>query len=227
MTTPPHWKQLGFLTPDAMECQQDVWALQARLRDGLGDVLVDLCARTAEPTWASSLEEAAGRCRLLADSLGDEAGPEARERVEADDLLREFEATLGEVTTSGHVPSLITTGYSVLGELSALPIRLLEDVAGPHSRLLCGRITGDESHRLLGRLFPITQPAPRDKENLRRLLRHLHGGLFTVYESWRQTFHTLGVDGEHVGEDFVATVRASHETLGLKCTRADVAFTSS
>ncbi len=218
----PDWRQLGFLTPDAMEAQQDVWALQARLRTALGELLADLAARTAEPSWGASLEDAASRTHTLASALHEEAGENARIRVQDDDILREFDSSLGEVLTSGHVPSLVTTGFAVLGELSALPIRLLDDVAGPHARMLSGRILGDDSHRILGRLLPVLQPAPRDKQNLRRLLRHLYGGLYSVYGSWRQTFHTLGIDGETLAEECVSTVRTAHDTLELPHTAADV-----
>lgn len=218
----PDWRQLGFLTPDAMESQQDVWALQARWRTALGDVMTDLAARTAEPTWGASLLEAGERAHQLAADLGEEAGENARIRVEDDEIVREFEATLGEVVTSGHVPSLVTTGYAVLGELVPLPIRLLDEVAGPHARLLSGRIVGDESHRILGRLLPVMHVAPRDKESLRRLLRHLYTGLESVYGSWRQTFHTLGIDGETLAEECAQTVRKAHTTLEFKVTSADV-----
>ena len=86
------WRQLGFLNPDALECQQDVWALQARWRTSLADVLADLSARTAEPTWGASLEEGAHRARELAGDLREEAGEEAGVRVDDDVVVREFEA---------------------------------------------------------------------------------------------------------------------------------------
>lgn len=218
----PDWRQLGFLTPDAMESQQDVWALQARWRAALGDLMTDLAGRTAEPSWGASLQDAGDRAHALAADLHEEAGEDARIRVGDDEIVREFEATLGEILTSGHVPSLVATGYVVLGELAPLPVRLQDEVAGPHARLLTGRVVGDESHRILGRLLPVMQPTPRDKESLRRLLRHLYGGLGTVYSSWRQTFHTLGVDGETLEEECAQTVRKAHTTLEFKLTSADV-----
>ncbi len=221
MTT-PDWRRLGFLTPDAMECQQDVWALQARWRTALGDVLADLAARTAEPTWGASLEEGAQRNRGLADELRGEAGEEAGVRVDDDVVVREFDAVLGEVVTSGHVPSLVTTGFAVLGELSALPVRLLDDVAGPHARMLTGRIVAEDGHRLLGRLLPMLHLTPNDRTQLRRLLRHLNGGLHSVHASWRQTFHTLGVDGETLVEESTATARGAYEALELTATKADL-----
>jgi hypothetical protein len=218
----PDWRQLGFLTPDAMEAQQDVWALQARLRTALANVMTDLAARTAEPTWGASLEEAGQRAHGLAADLLSEAGEGARLRVEDDEIVREFDSALDEVITSGHVPSLVTTGYAVLGELAPLPVRLLDDLAGPHARLLTGRIVGDESHHILGRLMPVMQPSPRDKDNLRRLLRHLYTRLYSVYGSWRQTFHSLGIDGETLAEECTVTIRKAHTTLEFKVTTADV-----
>lgn len=218
------WRQLGFLNPDALECQQDVWALQALLRRAQADVLAGLASRTAEPTWSATLEEGAGKARETAETMRAEAGEPARERVADDDLVRAFEASLDEVLASEHVPALVTTGYAVLGELGALPVQLLEEVAGPYSRPLCGRLLAEDDHRVLGRLFPITQPSARDKESLRRMLRHLNQGLFAVYQGWRQTFHALGVDGEHLAEAAVTTVREALVTLEMPSTNADVRF---
>jgi hypothetical protein len=221
--TPLDWKLLGYLTPDAPECQRDVWALAARLHGQLGDTLADLALRTAEPTWAATLQDLAGRARELRDALAAEAGPEAAIRLADDEAAAALDGSLGEVLASGHVPSLVVTGYVVLGELSVLPARLLADVAGPHARLLCARIAGAELHRPLARLFAATDPGPRDRESLRRMLRHLDGQLFAVYATWRQTFHVLGVDGEVLEEEAALTARAALETLGLKCTAADLA----
>jgi hypothetical protein len=219
--TSPDWRQLGFLTPDAMECQLDVWALQARLRKALGDVLSDLAARTAEPSWAASLEQAGQRAHQLAADLLGEAHEEACLRIDDDEIVREFDGMLGEITCSGHVPSLATAGFAVLGELGPLPVRLLHDIAGPHAHLISGRILSEDSHLILGRLLPVMQPSPRDKDNLRRLLRHLYTGLFAVFASWRQTFHTLGIDGENLAEECAETVRRAHATMEFKATAAD------
>jgi len=221
--TPLDWKDLGYLTPDAPDCQRDVWALLARLQGHLGDALADLALRTAEPTWAATLEDQAGRARALRDVLAAEAGPDAQLRLADDDAAIELEGSLGEVLNSGHVPSLVVTGYAVLGELGTLPARLLEDVAGAHARPLCARLVAAETHRPLARLFGATDPTPHDRENLRRLLRHLNGQLFTLYATWRQTFHVLGVDGEALEEEAARTARAASVELGLKVTAADLA----
>ncbi len=221
--TPLDWKHLGYLTPDAPECQHDVWALTARLTGQLGDTLADLALRTAEPTWAASLDEQAGRARALRDALADEAGAAAAVRLADDEAASALDGSLGEVLASGHVPSLIVTGYTVLGELAVLPARLLVDLAGPHARLLCARIADAELHRPLARLFAATDPSPRDRENLRRMLRHLNGQLSGVWATWRQTFHVLGVDGEVLEEEAARTAAAAAEALGLKVTKADLA----
>jgi hypothetical protein len=226
VSTPP-WRQLGFLTPDAFESQQEVWALSARLRGALADVLGDLGARTAEPTWGATLQHGATRARALADELLLQAGEDALVRVGEDDLVRAFDSSLGEVLASEHVPALIATGYAVLGELGTLPVRLLEDVAGPHSRPLCARLLAEDDHRVLGRLLPVTQPPPREQESLRRMLRHLHQQLFAVYQGWRQTLHTLGVDGETLAEQAQHTVQSALQMLELPSTAADVRFLKS
>jgi len=217
------WKKLGYLTPDAPECQHDVWALTARLHGQLGDSLAELALSTAEPTWAAALGEQAARARALRDALAEEAGPHAAIRLADDEAASALDGSLGEVLASGHVPSLIVTGYAVLGELAVLPARLLADVAGPNARLLCARVVSAETHRPLARLFGATDPSPQDRENLRRMLRHLNGQLFGVYATWRQTFHVLGVDGEVLEEDAALTARAASEALGLKVTAADLA----
>jgi hypothetical protein len=219
----PHWQDLGFLTPDAPECQRDVWALLHRVQGHLATAVEELALRTAEPSWAAVLRDAATRARELSDVLAEEAGEAARERVAADEALGEFEGFLGEVLASGHVPSLIVTGHAVLGELGTLPARLIEEVAGPWARPLCARVAASEAHRPLGRLFGVLQPTPLDLEHLRRLVRHLNGQLFMVYATWRQSFHVLGVDGEWMAEEAVALARAAAQELGLKVTRADLA----
>jgi hypothetical protein len=221
--TAPHWKDLGFLTPDAPECQQDVWALMGRTQTQLAAALDELALRTAEPTWAASLADLAGRARTLGRDLLQEAGEPAQERLASDEAMIEFEGPLEEVLGSGHVPSLIVTAYAVLGELGTLPARLLEDLAGVYSRPICARILATDSHRSLARLFLATDPAPQDRDNLRRLLRHLNGRLFVVYATWRQTFHVLGVDGESLEEESRNTARVAAEALGLKVTAADLA----
>ncbi len=218
----PHWKDLGFLTPDAPECQRDVWALLARLSGHLALTLDELAVRTAEPTWEATLREHSARAVGLRDALAAEAGAAALERLAADEALSDFEAPLSEVLASGHVPSLIATGYATLGELSALPARLVAEVAGPHARPLAGRAADARVHEPLGRLFGMLHATPADLENLRRLLRHLDGRLFTVYATWRQTFHVLGVDGEWLEEEAAATGRAARHQLGLKVTAADL-----
>ena len=218
----PHWKDLGFLTPDAPECQQDVWALLARLQGHLGTALDELALRTAEPSWAATLRESCDRARALAADLAAEAGEPARERLAADEALITFETFLEEVLASGHVPSLIVTGYAVLGELGALPARLLEEVAGSTSRPICARIVSAGNHRPLAGLFAAADPTAQDLENLRRLLRHMNGQLFGVYATWRQTFHVLGVDGEWLQEEAATTARAARHVLGLKVTAKDL-----
>lgn len=211
----PHWRNLGFLTPDAFEAQQDVWALHALLRERLADVLGALAAATAEPTWAASLGHAAQQAVLLRTALLDATHADALQRVADDDLVRAFDGAVTEVAVSGHVPSLIVTGFAVLGELGTLPLRLLHEVAGPHARILCGRVADSDEHRLLGRLFGIVHPTPTDAAALRRLLRYLNGQLGDVYRAWRQTFHCLGVDAEALLDEARDTVRKCHHVLGL------------
>ncbi len=218
---PSSWKHFGHLTPDAPDCQGDVWALLGRGHGHLAEVLEEIGSRTAEPSWAAIFRDGAERSLEVGRVLAEEAGAAALERVSSDDLLGEFELSLSEVSGSGHVPSLIAVGYAVLGELGRVPARLLEDVAGPHARLLLGQVAGFEGHRPLCRILRAADPAPRDLENLRRLTRHLNGQLFEVYRSWRQTFHTLGVDGECMDESCAATAREAAQALGLKVTRAD------
>jgi hypothetical protein len=221
--TAPSWKDLGFLTPDAPECQRDAWALFARLQAHLALLLEELAVRTAEPTWAATLRDEAARATSLRSLLEDEAGDAARERLAGDEALVDFEEPLSEVLASGHVPSLIVTGYATLGELGTLPARLLADVAGPYARPIAGRLADSEAHRPLARLFGMLDAAQPDLENLRRLLRHLDARLFVVYATWRQTFHVLGVDGELMQEEAATTARAARHALGLKVTAKDLA----
>ena len=77
--TQPHWKDLGFLTPDAPECQRDVWALLARLQGHLALALEELAVRTAEPTWQATLSEEASRAAALRALLDSEAGTDAQQ----------------------------------------------------------------------------------------------------------------------------------------------------
>ena len=219
----PSWRDLGYLTPDAPECQQDVWALVARLQGHLAALLDELVLRTAEPSWAAVLRDAAVSARELRAALLEAAGEGAVERLAHDDALRELEASLEEVLQSGHVPALVVTGFVVLGELSALPCRLLQETAGPYARPLAARVADSEAHRPLGRLFAATDPAPADLENLRRMLRHLNGLLHAVYATWRQTFHVLGVDGELLDEAARDCAKAAAATLGIALGRADLA----
>ena len=218
----PHWKDLGFLTPDAPDCQRDVWALLARLQGHLGHALEELAVRTAEPTWEAMLRESAARAAALREALDAEAGEPALARLAGDEALAEFEPPLAEVLTSGHVPSLIVTGYATLGELGALPARLVADVAGAYARPIAARVAASEAHRPLGRLFGMLHPTPADLEALRRMLRHLDARLFGIYATWRQTFHVLGVDGEWLQEEAATTARAARHTLGLKVTAKDL-----
>jgi len=219
----PLWQRLGFLTPDALEAQQEVWALQARLRLDLAQVHEGLAERSAEPSWGASLGAAATNARALAEALLEEAGEPAREVVGADDLLDTFGASVAEVTASGHAPSLLVMGYVVLGELGELPVRLLAEVAGPHSAILCGRILDARAdHALLARLHDILGHDDRALKQLRKLVQHLTRQLADVYGSWRQTFHTLGVDGEWLAEQGAQTLRRAHHELGLAVTRTDL-----
>src|SRR5262249_11146352 len=218
----PHWRDLGFLTPDAPDCQREVWALLARLQGQLAAALDELALRTAEPTWEATLRDEAGRARELRALLDGEAGAAALQRVAEDEALRDFEEPLSEVLASGHVPSLVATGYATLGELGALPARLLADVAGASARPIAARVAAGEAHRPLGRLFGMLQLAPPDQEALRRMLRHLDARLFATYATWRQTFHVLGVDGETLEEEARRTVRAAREVLGLKTSPQDL-----
>jgi hypothetical protein len=217
------WRDLGYLTPDAPDCQRDVWALMGRLQRHLAGIAEDLALRSAEPTWAATLHEGAERAADLATTLEEEAGPLARERLTGDEALAEFEGSLEQVVTSGHVPALIVTGYVTLGELVRMPGRLLEEVAGQHARPLASRLAASEIHLALARLFASTTPTPADGDKLRRMLRHLNGQLFLIYATWRQTFHVLGVDGEWLEEEARSTVRAALETLGWAATPADLA----
>jgi hypothetical protein len=218
----PDWRRMGFLTPDAPECLREVWALQALLQQRLADAFSALALRTAEPTWQAALDEAAGRCTELISELSDEAGEAARLSVADDDVVREFDGAASEVLASGHVPSLIATGYAVVGELALVPIQLLEEVSGPFGRVLCGRILSAEQHRVLGRLAGIVQLDASTADGLRRLLRHLDGGLYGVYQAWRQTFHVLGVDGEDVSRLSRETAERAYGTLGLEAKRSDL-----
>lgn len=220
MSTPP-WRRLGFLTPDAYEAQQDVWALAALVRDQLGDALAALAERSAEPTWGAALADAARASRALRDALLAETGDDAPVRVGDDELVREFAAAATEVTSSGHAASIVVAGYCVLGELGAVPIRLLEDVAGPYARVMCGRVVSADEHLLLGRLFAILHPDDRELDALRRVVRHLSARLVDVYRAWRQTFHSLGVDAESLLDGARETLRKSHHALGLPFSTAD------
>jgi hypothetical protein len=212
---------MGHLTPDAPGVQREVWALLALRQQRLAAVIEELAARTAEPTWAASLRDGAVRSVELGEDLLNEAGPEAMTSVWADELVLEWLSFLDEVEGSGHIPSLIVTGYAVLGELGDVPARLLEEVSGTHARPLLSRVISCESHRPLAGLFAVAEPGPRDLDILRRLVRHLNGQLFGVYRSWRQTFHTLGVDGEWIDETCAATAREAAHKLGFKWTRTD------
>lgn len=218
------WQRLGFLTPDAPACQAEVWALQAMLQRHLADSLSGLALKTAEPSWEATLSEAAGRARALADELTAEAGETSTLTVADDELAREFDGAVAEVLASGHTPSLLATGYAVLGELGRVPMLLLEEVAGPYSRILCGKLVSSEEHRVLGRLAGIVPLDKAARSGLRRLLRHLNGSLFGVYESWRQTFHVLGVDGEDVVRLSRETAGAAYDTLGLTAKRNDLSL---
>lgn len=218
----PDWRRLGHLTPDIPECQQDLWALMAWIQRRLGDALDEVAQRTAEPSWAGAFGDGRDRSLALAVELADEAGDAAIARVADDEQLGSFDAAVGEVIGSAHLPSIIAMGHVTLGELGAVPARLLVDVAGPHGRLLAGRAAEHDTHRPFARVLEITHPTDRDRDNLRRMLRHLNGELFGVYQSWRQTFHTLGIDGEWVDERSAAAVRAALEDLALKVTRTDL-----
>jgi hypothetical protein len=178
--------------------------------------------RTAEPTWQATLSEEASRAAALRALLDSEAGTDAQQRLAADEMLPEFEEPLSEVLGSGHVPSLIVTGYATLGELGALPARLVADVAGAYARPIAARVAASEAHRPLGRLFGMLHPTPADAEALRRMLRHLDARLFGLYATWRQTFHVLGVDGEWLQEEAATTARAARHVLGLKVTAKDL-----
>ncbi|MED5331067.1 MAG: hypothetical protein VX916_07215 [Planctomycetota bacterium] len=220
------WKQLGFLTPDAPECQQDLWALLNRLHLSAAEMCEEIAIRTAEPTWAAVFEESVTHFHDLANLLAEEAGPAAQERIEEDELVRELMNVLGEVGTSGHVPSLIATVYAVLVELGRAPVRLFVDVAGPQGSLVANRILDDTSHHPLARVLSATDFSSSDRDNLRRLLRHLHGLLFDVFRSWRQTFHALGIDGEILDDAARETARAAYGELGLKASRTDLSVFS-
>lgn len=220
----PDWKQMGFLTPDAQVSQRELWALQGLLRDHLGCALEGLASATAEPTWAATLGQTARDARDLAADLLAEAGDGARLVVADDDLVRELDQSLNEVLASGHVPSLLSTGFSVLGELALVPVLLLDEVAGPHSRLFSARLLASEQHRILGRLAGIVQPSSTERTGLGRMLRHLHGQLAEVHLSWRQTLHSLGVDGERLTEASRAAAASALTQLGLPARRTDLSM---
>jgi hypothetical protein len=212
---------MGHLTPDIPQVQREVWALLAIRQQRLATVVEELAIRTAEPSWAGSLRDGAARAVELGETLLEEAGEEAMASVRQDELVGEWLTFVDEVETSGHIPSLIVTGYAVLGELGDVPARLLEDVSGIHARPLFSRIIACEAHRPLAGLLAAADPGPRDRDNLRRLVRHLNGQLFNVFRSWRQAFHTLGVDGEWIDETCASTARDAAHALSLKWTRAD------
>jgi hypothetical protein len=218
------WQRLGFLTPDAPESLREVWALQAMLHRHLADCLDGLALQTAEPTWQATLDEGAGRTRELVAELAAEAGELGTLTVSDDELIQQFDGAVGEVVASGHVPSLLVTGYAVLGELSRAPMQLLEEVAGPYGKLLCGKVVAAEHHRVLGRLAGIVPLDDKAKNGLRRLLRHLNGILYSIYQAWRQTFHVLGVDGEDVVKQCRESVAEAYKALGLKASRSDLAI---
>ena len=192
--TPADWKRQGHLTPDIPDLQKEAWALLATQQQRLAVVLEELAIRTAEPTWAATLRDGAGRTLDVAEALIEEAGPAALDALGSDE---------------------------VLGELGAVPGRLLEEVAGPHGKLIAARFTACESHRPLKGLLHAADPSPMDLERLRKLVRHCNGLLFGVYRSWRQTFHTLGVDGEWIDEQCHDAARTAHHDLGMKWTRTD------
>lgn len=218
----PDWRRLGHLTPDIPEAQQDLWALLAWIDRRLGDALDAVAERTAEPSWAASFADGRDRSHGLAVDLAEEAGDEAIARVAQDELMIAFDDSVDEVIGSGHLPSIISMGHVVLGELGRVPARLLVDVAGPHGRILAGRAAEGDTHLPLARVLEITHPTDRDRDNLRRMLRHLNAELFGVFQSWRQTFHTLGVDGEWVDERSAEAVRGAMHDLSLKVTRTDL-----
>lgn len=220
--TAPTWRQMGFLTPDAPDAQREVWALSSLLRRRLGETLEALASQTAEPTWQRTLEEQAARALELALALGEEAGPETSQAVADDDLVRDLDGSVCEVVASGHAASLLTAGFAVLGEQAVAPIALLDDVAGPHAKALTSRMIAAEHHLILGRLASIVPFSPADATALKRMLRHLHGQLAAVNESMRQTWHTLGVDGENMSEASRDAARRSLGSLGLKVSHHDL-----
>lgn len=225
MSTPPSppWDRYGHLTPDAREAQQDVWALYALVHARLAEILRELSLRSAEPVFGALLGERADAAARLVDDLAEVAGEEAAERVRDDGAVGRWDAALAEVLASGHVPALIVTGAATLGEVAHVPLRVLAEVGGPHAAALAGRVLAAEPHRPLAGLLEVVQPASAEREQLRRLLRHLHGGLGEVLATWVQTFHALGVDGESVTEEARAAVRRAGAALGLRVTRADLA----
>jgi len=220
--TAPTWDRYGHLTPDAPEAQRDVWALYALVHARLCEALRELATRSAEPVFAAMLDEQARAAARLVEDLAEAAGEAGRERVSSDVAVARWDGALSEVLASGHVPSLIATGSATLGEVAHAPLRLLAEVAGPGAGALAGRVLVAEPHRPLVGLFEVVRPPEAEREQLRRLLRHLHGELSSVFAEWIQTFHTLGVDGESVGEEGRASVRRAAHALGLKVTRADL-----
>jgi hypothetical protein len=222
--TTPEWKKLGFLTPDAPDCQREVWALAGLLRGRLAETCASLAETTAEPTWHRTLEEHASSAAKVATDLLDEAGTGATTSVGDDPLVRELDGMLGEVVASGHVPSLLCAGYAVMGEVALVPVRLLDEVAGIYARTTAGPLLSSEDHRILGRLAGIVDVSHSDSAALRRMLRHLHGRLADVHMSWRQTFHVLGVDGEEVTSSSRLAAQEALKHLGLPAGRTDLSM---
>ncbi|RKY20422.1 MAG: hypothetical protein DRQ55_07750 [Planctomycetota bacterium] len=222
--TAPDWHQLGFLTPDAPDCQREVWALAALMRSRLGDSLQSLAQLTAEPSWQSTLELQAQAAAALSEQLFEEAGEGARLSVQDDAMIRELDGALCEVIGSGHVPSLLVCGYAVLGELALVPLRLLDEVAGHYARATGSSLLDADHHRILGRLAGIAIDTKSHSAGLRRMLRHLNAQLADVHLSWRQTFHVLGVDGEQLTSASRDTTQTALRHLGLSVTRTDLAM---
>lgn len=224
--TRPDWKKLGFLTPDALVAQRDTWGLLARLHTARAEVFDALAQRTAEPSWAATLAEATSSATRSAETLQAEAGEDGRLAAAEDSLLDQLLMGVDEILASGHVPSLLVCGHGPLGALARLPVELLGEVAGEHTRPLCAELLADESHALLARLFCMNAPPRAEADALRRLLRHLHGSLAEVLGARRQDLHALGVDGEWLAEQSRERVRAIHHALELRCTSADLGAVS-